>query len=162
LAAYAVCNELLGVMQNSLLFRRVREELGLCYYCDSALDMTKGILWVSCGIRSDRKEEAEAAICAQLSALQEGRITSEDVEMAKLSLLNSYRQMEDSQNSMEAFAFGRLMNGTAETPEEEMAYISAVTASDVAEVAQTFAPDTVFFLQGTQADDEGEEESYDD
>lgn len=162
LAAYAVCNELLGVMQNSLLFRRVREELGLCYYCDSALDMTKGILWVSCGIRSDRKEEAEAAIYAQLSALQEGRITSEDVEMAKLSLLNSYRQMEDSQNSMEAFAFGRLMNGTAETPEEEMAYISAVTASDVAEVAQSFAPDTVFFLQGTQADDEGEEESYDD
>ena len=78
LAAYAVCNELLGVMQNSLLFRRVREELGLCYYCDSALDMTKGILWVSCGIRSDRKEEAEAAIYAQLSALQEGRITSED------------------------------------------------------------------------------------
>jgi predicted Zn-dependent peptidase len=162
LAAYAVCNELFGVLQNSLLFRRVREELGLCYYCDSALDMTKGILWVSCGIRSDRKEEAEAAIYAQLSALQEGRITSEDVEMAKLSLLNSYRQMEDSQNSMEAFAFGRLMNGTAETPEEEMAYISAVTASDVAEVAQSFAPDTVFFLQGTQADDEGEEESYDD
>ncbi len=162
LAAYAVCNELFGVMQNSLLFRYVREELGLCYYCDSALDMTKGILWVSCGIHPDRKEEAEAAICGQLTALREGKITSEDVELAKLSLLNSYRQMEDSQNSMEAFAFGKLMNGTAETPEEEMAYISAVTVSDVVAVARTFAPDTVFFLRGTQADSEGEEEGYDD
>ena len=162
LAAYAVCNELFGVMQNSLLFRHVREELGLCYYCDSALDMTKGILWVSCGIRSDRREEAEAAIHTRFSALQEGRITAEDVELAKLSLLNSYRQMEDSQNSMEAFAFGRLMNGTAETPEEEMAYIDAVTVSDVVEAAKTFAPDTVFFLRGTQADDQGEEEVYDD
>ena len=162
LAAYAVCNELFGVMQNSLLFRHVREELGLCYYCDSALDMTKGILWVSCGIHSDRKDEAEEAIRAQLTALREGRFTSEDVELAKLSLLNSYRQMEDSQNSMEAFAFGRLMNRTAETPEEEMAYIRAVTAEDVCRTACSFVPDTLFFLRGTLADDGGEEEYFDD
>jgi predicted Zn-dependent peptidase len=162
LAAYAVCNELFGVMQNSLLFRHVREELGLCYYCDSALDMTKGILWVSCGIHSDRKDEAEAAIRAQLSALQEGDFTPEDVELAKLSLLNSYRQMEDSQNSMEAFAFGRLMNRTAETPEEEMAYIRAVTVEDVRRAARSFVPDTLFFLRGTLADDGGEEEYFDD
>ena len=162
LAAYAVCNELFGVMQNSLLFRHVREELGLCYYCDSALDMTKGILWVSCGIRSDRKDEAEASIGACLADLQEGRITQDDVALAKLSLLNSYRQMEDSQNSMEAFAFGRLMNQTAETSEEEMAYIDSVSISDVVEVSKTFVPDTVFFLRGTQAVDEGEEVCYDD
>ncbi|MBQ3508175.1 MAG: insulinase family protein [Clostridia bacterium] len=162
LAAYAVCNEVFGVMQNSLLFRYVREELGLCYYCDSALDMTKGILWVSCGIHSDRRNEAEAAIRAQLATLQEGKITSEDVELAKLSLLNSYRQMEDSQNSMEAFSFGRLMNGTRETPEEEMACVRAVTVEDISRVARSFAPDTVFFLRGTLANDDGEEEIVDD
>lgn len=162
LAAYAVCNELFGVMQNSLLFRHVREELGLCYYCDSALDMTKGILWVSCGIHSDRKAEAEAAIRAQLTALREGYFTPEDVELAKLSLLNSYRQMEDSQNSMEAFAFGRLMNRTAETPEEEMVCIRAVTVEDVMAAARSFVPDTLFFLRGTLADGGGEEEYFDD
>lgn len=162
LAAYAVCNELFGVMQNSLLFRHVREELGLCYYCDSALDMTKGILWVSCGIHSDRKDEAETAIRAQLAALREGHFTPEDVELAKLSLLNSYRQMEDSQNSMEAFAFGRIMNRTAETPEEEMDCIRAVTAEDVKRTARSFVSDTLFFLRGTLADDGGEEEYFDD
>ena len=84
------------------------------------------------------------------------------MELAKLSLLNSYRQMEDSQNSMEAFAFGMLMNRTAETPEEEMACIRAVAAEDVIAAARSFVPDTLFFLQGTLTDDSGEEEYFDD
>lgn len=161
LAAYAVCNEIFGVMQSSLLFRHVREELGLCYFCDSALDMTKGILWVSCGIRPDRRAEAEEAIRRQLSDICRGRITETDLELAKLSLASSYRQIGDSQASLEAFAFGRLMNHTADTPEEELARICAVTLSEVARVAKTFKPDTVFFLNGT-AEGSGEEEDFDD
>jgi predicted Zn-dependent peptidase len=95
-----------------------------------------------------------------LAALQAGHIDPHDVELAKLSLLNSYRQIGDSQASAEAFAFARLMNGTADDPEAEMARISAVTAEDVARVAKTFKLDTVFFLNGT-AENEGEEEFYD-
>lgn len=160
LAAYAVCNELFGVMQSSLLFRRVREELGLCYFCDSALDMTKGILWVSCGIRPDKREEAEAAIRAQLTAMQRGEITPADVELAKLSLQNAYRQMGDSQSSLEVFALNRLLNGTGDTPEAELSRIMKVTPADVARVAASFQPDTVFFLNGT-AGGEGEEDCDD-
>ena len=160
LAAYAVCNELFGVMQSSLLFRRVREELGLCYFCDSALDMTKGSLWVSCGIRPDKRDEAEAAIRAELTALQRGEIDPADVELAKLSLRNAYRQMGDSQSSLEVFALNRLLNGTEDTPEAELSRVMDVTPADVARVAATFKPDTVFFLNGT-ACGEGEED-YDD
>ena len=160
LAAYAVCNELFGVMQGSLLFRHVREELGLCYFCDSALDMTKGILWVSCGIRPDKREEAEAAIVRQLSRMAGGEITQAEVELAKLSLENAYRQMGDSQSSLEVFALNRLLNGTSDTPEAELGRILAVTTADVARVAGRFKPDTVFFLNGT-AEGDGEEE-YDE
>jgi predicted Zn-dependent peptidase len=161
LAAYAVCNELFGVMQSSRLYRYVREELGLCYFCDSALDMTKGILWVSCGIRSDKREEAEAAITEQLTRLQRGDISPADVEMAQLSLQNAYCQIGDSQSSAEVFAFNRLMNATADTPEDELERIMAVTPADVERVARRFKPDTVFFLNGTAAG-EGEGEDDDD
>lgn len=159
-AAYAVCNELFGVMQNSLLFRHVREELGLCYFCDSALDMTKGILWVSCGIRPDKRAEAEAAIEGQLARICRGEITPDEVELAKLSLKNAYRQMGDSQSSLEVFALNRLLGGTSTTPEEELSRIMAVTPADVARAAQRFQPDTVFFLNGT-AEEDGEED-YDE
>ena len=160
LAAYAVCNELFGVMQSSLLFRRVREKLGLCYFCDSALDMTKGILWVSCGIRPDKRAEAEAAIRAQLTAMQRGGISPADVELAKLSLQNAYRQMGDSQSSLEVFALNRLLGGTTDTPETGLSRIMKVTLADVARVAASFQPDTVFFLNGT-AGGEGEEDCDD-
>lgn len=158
LAAYALCNELFGVMQNSLLFRRVREELGLCYFCDSSLDMTKGILWVSCGIRPDRRTEAEAAVRELMASLQKGEIHPDDLEMAKLSLQNVYSQMEDSQSSLEIFALHRLLNATSDTPEQELARILQVTAADVARVAGRLKLDTVFFLNGTA--EEGEEDWY--
>lgn len=160
LAAYTVCNELFGVMQSSRLFRHVREELGLCYFCDSALDMTKGILWVSCGISPESRAEAETAIRAELTAIQKGSITPEEVELAKLSLQNAYRQMGDSQSSLEVFALNRMLCGTHDTPEAELSRIMAVTPADVSRVAKTFVPDTVFFLNGT-ARGEGEED-YDD
>ena len=54
------------------------------------------------------------------------------------------------------------MNGTRETPEEEMACVRAVTVEDISRVARSFAPDTVFFLRGTLANDDGEEEIVDD
>ena len=158
LAAYAVCNELFGVMQSSLLFRRVREELGLCYFCDSSLDMTKGILWVSCGIRPDRRTEAEAAVRELMASLQKGEIHPDDLEMAKLSLQNVYSQMEDSQSSLEIFALHRLLNATSDTPEQELARVLQVTAADVARVAGRLKLDTVFFLNGTA--EEGEEDWY--
>ena len=159
LAAYALCNELFGVMQSSLLFRHVREELGLCYYCDSALDMTKGILWVSCGIRSDKRAEAEEAITHQLCRIMKGEINPDEVERAKLSLQNVYRQMRDSQSAMEIFSLHRLLNDTGDTPEAELERILRVTPEDMARVASRFRPDTVFFLNGTS--EEGEED-YDE
>lgn len=159
LAAYLVCNELFGVMQGSLLFRHLREERGLCYFCDSSLDMTKGILWVSCGIRPDKREEAEAGIREQLERIRTGQISPSDVELAKLSLQNVYRQMEDSQSSLEVFALNHLLNGTTDTLEGELERILEVTLADVARVAGRFVPDTVFFLKGTA---EGEEEDFDE
>lgn len=164
MAAYTLCNELLGGMQSSLLFRRVREELGLCYYCDSALDLTKGILWVSCGIRADRREAAEEAIRSCLRDLQEGRFTEEELSLAKLSIGSVYRQMGDSQSAMEIYDFGALQNGTADTPQGEMERILQITPSEVAAAAGSFQPDTVFFLHGTAVGRNGgggEEEAYD-
>ncbi len=167
LAARLVCNELFGTMQSSLLFRHVRERLGLCYYCDSALDTTKDILWVSCGVRPDRRDEAEAAITAQLADLQAGRIAPADVTLAKLSLENTYRQIEDSQGAMESWQMRRLLGEANVTPAEMLAAIRAVTLGDVTRAAQSYRPDTVYFLKGTapmgaESDEWSEEDAYAD
>ncbi len=161
-AAMLVLNELFGVMQSARLFRRVREELGLCYYCDAALDLSKGILWVASGIRSDRRCEAEAAIRAELAALADGQATAEEVATARLSLENSLRQIEDSQGALESEAFRCLMSGRTTTTTEQIDLIRAVTPADVTAAARRFTPDTAFFLNATAPRSGAEEEDGDD
>ncbi len=153
-ASVMVANELFGVMPTSLLFRHVRETLGLCYYCESALDVTKGILWVSSGIRSDKQVEAETAIRDTFARLSAGDFAPFNVETAKLTLLDSYRQIEDSPGAMESYVIRRLLAGCdmTATPEQQMDAIAAVTPADVAMAARRFKPDTVFFLRGTATD----------
>ncbi len=157
LAALFVCNEVFGVMQSSLLFRHVRERLGLCYYCESALDMTKGILWVASGIRSDRRAEAEAAIRAQLAALQTGDIAPGDIELGKLSLLSSYRQMEDSQAAVESHLIRSVLDESDISLEAFTDAVLSVTLADVTAAANRFRPDTTYFLRGTESSDDDEE-----
>ncbi len=152
--AMQVCNELFGVMPTSCLFRRVREECGLCYYCESALDMTKGILWVSSGIRSDCREAAEAAVTEVFRALAAGDIDPLDVENAKRSLMESYRQIEDSQGAMEAFLVRRMLGGNDRTPAECLSDIAAVTVDDVVAAARRFKLDTTYFLRGIAAEED--------
>ncbi len=154
IAALYVGNEIFGVMQSSLLFRHVREELGLCYECESALDMTKGILWVSCGIHPDHRDRAETAIRAVFDRLQCGEVPAADIELAKLSLVNSYRQIEDSPGAMESFCTRRLLDHTTGEPEEFIRCILAVTPKRMTEALQGFRPDTVYFLKGTSEDEE--------
>ncbi len=157
-AAWMVCNELFGVMPTSLLFRHVRETLGLCYYCESALDLSKGILWVSSGIRSDTRDEAESAIRETFARLQAGDFEPADVETAKLTLLDSYRQIEDSQGAMESFIIRQMLDGTDHTPEAYMQAIAAITPADVVAEARRFCPDTTYFLRGTASAAAGEED----
>ena len=160
LSVALVCNELLGVMQSSLLFRYVREELGLCYYCDSSLDASKGVLTVASGIRSDRRNEAEQAINACIARMARDEMTDEDVTLAKLSLGNYYRQIPDSAAAMEAFWFGQLMRDCHKTPEACLGEILSVTREEIVSFAARLVPDTVFFLCGEGGEDD--EEVYDD
>lgn len=153
--AMLVCNELLGVMQSSLLFRRVREERGLCYSCDSDYNGEKGVLTVSCGMHPDNQSAAEDSIRACVAAVQNGQITEDDVALARLSLTNEYCRIPDSQGGMENFWFRQSLAGTDETPKARIARIGAVTAADVIAAAKRLREDAVFCLhaQGDMGND---------
>lgn len=145
-AAAVVLCELLGVMQSAILFRTVREELGLCYYCDAAYEGGKGILTVASGIHPHNRQAAEAAIMGAMERICAGELDPADVTLAKLSLQNVYQQIPESPASMEAYWFRHHMEGVLKTPEETLKDLMAVTPEDVVRVARAFKLDTVYFL----------------
>lgn len=157
-AAAVVLCELFGIMQSSLLFRRVRETLGLCYYCDAAFEGKKGILSVTSGIHPSHREAAEQAILSVLSDIQKGNLDPEDVRLAKISLENNYRQLPDSPAAMESYWFWTDAPRKDVTPEAHLSRSLAVTPEDVIRVAHRFVLDTVYFLNATEAGEEADED----
>lgn len=146
-----VFNALYGAGVTSKLFLNVRERLSLCYYADSTVFGSKGILVVSSGIETGNYAVARDEIMRQLEACCDGEITEQELEAAKQAICSSLRTVADSPGRMEDFAmFGRLSGFPLSVSEYEAA-VQAVTAEQVAQVARRIRLDTIFLLKGATA-----------
>ena len=162
LAAIRVFNECYGGCVTSRLFKNVREKLSLCYYASSMLEVHKGLLFVSSGIRPENREVAQAEILRQLDCLRSGDLTEEELTAAINSLSSSYRSLRDSQGALESYYVNNALDGLLLTPEEMAELVEAVTAQDVQRIARSVVLDLVYFLHGEAPDEEEEGEMTDD
>ncbi|MBR5870494.1 MAG: insulinase family protein, partial [Clostridia bacterium] len=137
------------------------ENRGLCYDCASYPEAQKGILYISCGIAADAKDEAEEAIAQQIAAIRDGDITDEEFHAAQKSLVSGYREIEDSAPAIAVWYENRRAAGIETSPEETAAQVMTCTREDLARCAEGLTQDTLYFLQGTCTDGD-DEEDYDD
>ena len=103
---------------------------------------------VSSGIEFENYELAKAEILRQLEDCRAGRITAEELEQARASLLSGLRSALDQPAGVDEFYLGQAILGLSETMEDRMAAIRAVTADEVAAAARRLTLDTVYFLKG--------------
>lgn len=157
--ACVVFNELLGASPMSKLFMNVRERLSLCYRCASSYHARKGTVTVSCGLSALNRACAEEEILRQVKAIADGDFDDSELLGAKKSLLNAYRQAEDSPSALESIYFGRALAGVSDSLEEGRRKISEVTRESVIRVARGVSLDTVYFLEGTLGEGEDDDEN---
>ena len=160
-AVCAVLNEMLGNSPISRLFVYVREKHSLCYSCASSYSAYYGTVLISCGLKSENRDLAEREIHRQIQCLARGDFRDEELDAAKKSLENTYRQIEDSPAGLESFYYGRALAGYGTSLKERRAAFERVTREDVVRVANTLTLDVVYFLEGTLAD-EGDDENEED
>ena len=161
---FKVFCELYGGSPTCKLFENVRERLSLCYYCWASNEAFKGIMLVSSGIENTEKDKAQAEILRQLGLVAEGDFTDKELENAKLSLCNGYKEIYDQKGSLEAWYLGRLLAGREDSPLENVDKIMKVTREEVMQKAAGVSLDTVYFMHGTEEADteEGEDEDVSD
>lgn len=147
-------NEIFGGSPISKLFMNVRERLGLCYYCGSKYDSCKGMLYVSCGIEKDCRQKAEKEILRQFENIRQGKISKEEFDAAKKSLINAYSETTDSASAIERFYCIRDAYGVIDSIEDAKHKVSDVTIDDVVRVANGIKLDTVYFLCGKECGDD--------
>ena len=149
--ACMVFNELLGVSPISKLFMNVREKLSLCYHCASSYNLYKGTITITCGLENRNRKKAEREILRQLRLICQGDFTEAELQGAKKSLENGYRQLEDSPAALESYYYGRALAGEESSLADCRAQFDRVTREDVIAAANRVSVDTVFFLRGTLA-----------
>lgn len=111
--AMCVANVLLGANKSSLLFRNVRERLGLGYQIGSLYPDLRGSGYVvaylgldSARATPDVLESARKAMLEQVDTLCAGRFTDEDIEYAKRYLIGNHA-LEHERTRDRAFHLGR-------------------------------------------------------
>lgn len=139
-------NGLLGAFPHSKLFANVREKEGLAYACHSAVEHSKGLLFVTAGIDPGKYTKCVEVIRAQMADVAEGRFSDDEWEKTRLMIADRVRSREDSPGAKVAAFLEMSLNGHPMKAEEIVAAVQKVTREDVVRAAKRVKPDTLFFL----------------
>lgn len=148
--ALVLANAIFGGTSMSKLFMNVRERLSLCYYASASIDRQKGIMLVSSGIEFEKFDQAKSEITAQLQSVQQGDITSDELEGARRIVVDSLRTTADSQDRLEDYWHGQSVIGMDADVTELISALERATKQQVVDVAQKIKLDTIYFLKGLE------------
>jgi predicted Zn-dependent peptidase len=115
---------------------------------------------VTAGLENKKRGRAIREILRQLRKMRSGKVTENELMMAKKTLLGQLMGYYDSPMLIELWYLPRLLRGNTETIGELRDKLETVTVKDLARVAKRLTLDTVYFLRAGQ--DGGEEEDCDE
>ena len=142
-----VMKGLYGGTESSKLFLNVREKMSLCYYCYAGLLYGKGTVNVECGVAPENIGKTEKECANQLGEIVKGNFTDEELEFAKLYIINSYRSMNDTVSGIGGKCLTSILTPELDVDvEERVRGIAAVTREEIIEAAASLKLDTVFTL----------------
>ena len=146
--ALTVMNAIFGGSPSSRLFRNVREEHSLAYYCSSTIDQAKGVAFVQAGIDGANAKRVESLVLQSLDEVRAARIELDELHTAKEQLKAGIRAMTDSPARIAGWLQeSRAAGGRMSVP-RLMDKISRVRRIDIARAAQSLTLDTVYLLAG--------------
>ena len=149
--AMQMLNVVFGGGMTCKLFDTIREKLSLCYAIGSSYHGSKGILTVSAGIDFEKEMQVRSEVLRLLQDCREGRISDEELTAAREALRTSLESVHDSPGAMENFYASGALSGLKLSAQQYMQQAMACTARDLARVANTLQPHSVFFLKGVTA-----------
>lgn len=142
-----VYNAILGDGANSMMFQNVREKAGLAYSSKSTFIKQKMNIFIRCGIQVENYEKALNLIKVQLDNIKNGEFTEEDIEVAKVYLISSIKNIEEEQDTEIVYYIGQELAGTNRSIEEYIERIQKVSKEDVLSFANKISINTIYFLK---------------
>lgn len=154
-AALLLLNQLLGGDPDSLLFRKVREERGLCYDIKSYRYPLSPYLFVQAGIQEKDAKETGKLVLKCVEELKKQGVSAEKLRQAKESILREYEGLADSPWAMVDFFAEQALQGKELSTEKFLRQVEQAEPEDVLRAANHLKLKTVYLLSG-EADENGE------
>lgn len=145
---FQLMSAVLGEPTSSKLFQNVREKRSLCYYCDSAFSWVNNALFIESGVETENLDLAEEAILEQLDAMQNGDVTEDELQYAKLYMCNGLRSMKDTLHRVEGWYLSRAFDQPDLSPEQAADALMGYTVDDVVQAANRLKPAVIYKLKG--------------
>lgn len=144
--AFNVFNTLLGADVNSLLFQKVREEMGLAYSVYSMSLRYLGGVVLSAGVAHENVEIAENAMKEQVDKIAKGEFTMEMFNSAVVSCAYSYRCIPDNLHSIIRYYANSNIRGIDLSVNDSMHYLGNITREDIMDIARKLELHTIYIL----------------
>jgi len=137
IAPLAIAGVILGGSRSSHLYRKMREELGVCYYISSSnqKSLDHGVFAIRSGVTNSRTGEVIKVILEETKKLRDEEISSAELKKAKDIILGNFANgVETSEDWASYYGFQELRDLEIESPKEFEKRIRAVTPKDVQKV----------------------------
>jgi len=141
---------ILGGGANSKLFNEIREEKSLCYYIYAKLEKHKSILLITAGINSEDKEQVVRLIGENITKIQNGEITNEEIEIAKKSIISTLESKSDYPNSFINYYYNQLLGNQVIDIKKLLKKYEAVTLEEIVSVSKKIELDTIHFIKSKE------------
>jgi predicted Zn-dependent peptidase len=135
-----VCMFILGTGTSSMLYQKIREELGLCYSIDSWLGRYRGggYIAVSVSLSPDSEEKAIREIASIIGSFPD-KVTKRQVDIAKEKLISSLiMSREQPQSKFSSIGYNLLMISEVIEDDDIINSIKAITLEDVIAVSKKY------------------------
>lgn len=139
--ALSVLTTALGQGMSSRLFKKLREDMGVCYYVRAGLSAytDHGVLSISSGVATDRLEEATEAILNEVKWFIHNDLSKEELAKVKALKLGQIAMgLESSDSYADFYGFQELHHEKIMSAKQQAKKIAAVTAKDVRAAAKKF------------------------
>ncbi len=142
-------NTILGRMNNSVLFVKVREDNSLCYSIGSSFNRYTSSIVIDAGISKKNYEKSLELIKECLKLLEDKKEVEKNIENAKKTLDISYNDYYDNINKIVNYYY---INEISYLPsiEERRKRINEITPEEISEFAKKIKIKNIFLLEGVQ------------
>lgn len=141
-----VFNALFGGSPLSKLFMNVREKASLAYYANSSVDVFNGLMVVQAGINAKDKEKVLTIIAEQLTDMQNGEFSDEQLGQIKKGLVSNYVSSLDLERVYASRELTNDLVGSQVSAEDWEEQIQKVSREAIMKVAKQVSLQAVYFL----------------